>query len=173
MKTIAKLRTAGAIMQRFGLPILWGMIALCFGTVAEAKAIGQKKIVGVAHVLDGDSLRIGAYEIRLFGVDAFEMHQMCGRMACGSAARNLMRSLAEGKVVHCVVRDRDKYARFVAICATPKGQDMGAILVRSGLGVAYRTYSHDYLDEERAAKAAKAGAWGYGFQSPLNYRKTH
>lgn len=146
---------------------------LCFCMPLQAKTIAQKKIVGIAHVQDGDSLRVGNFEVRLFGVDAFELNQKCGKMACGRAAHRFMQEQVERKTVICTVRDRDKYGRYVAICKKQNGQDLGAMLVRHGLGVAYRSFSNDYIEEERAAKAEKAGAWGYGFQSPLNYRRVH
>ncbi len=126
---------------------------------------------GRAYAIDGDTLVIKGRHIRLFGVDAFEHDQTCGRFACGTQATNDMTALIRGQTVTCDQQDVDSYGRIVAICKLPGGRDLGGEMVRRGLAVAYRTYSTRYLPQEKAAQSARAGAWAYGFESPVHYRR--
>ena len=127
-------------------------------------------ISGHARIVDGDGLEIGGQSIRLHGVDAFEMRQMCGGHACGQASANALRNLVGGRSVDCVEMDRDRYGRIVAACHAG-GQDLGAAQVRRGHAVAYTRYSHRYVLEERAARRENAGAWAYGFIQPEAWRR--
>ena len=134
---------------------------------AEAAA----DISGHARVVDGDGLVISGHRIRLHGVDAFEMRQMCGTNPCGQASANALRNLVGGRIVSCAEMDRDRYRRIVAICEAG-GQDLGAAQVRQGHAVAYTRYSHRYVLEERAARRENAGAWAHGFTAPEDWRRT-
>jgi endonuclease YncB( thermonuclease family) len=127
-------------------------------------------ISGHARVVDGDGLEIGGQRIRLHGVDAFEMRQMCGANACGRASANALRTLVGGGLVACAEMDRDRYGRIVAVCHAG-GQDLGAAQVRQGHAVAYTRYSTRYVPEERAARHENVGAWGYGFTPPEAWRR--
>jgi hypothetical protein len=44
-------------------------------------------------------------------------------------------------------------------------------MVRQGWALAYRQYSLDYVDEESAARAAKAGIWVGRFIEPWKWRR--
>ncbi len=127
---------------------------------------------GPARVIDGDTIVIGTRHIRLFGVDAFEHDQSCGYMACGQQGITVMNSLVAGNTVTCAQQDIDKYGRTVAIC-TAGGHDLGQEMVRRGLAVSFRSFSHKYVADEDAARNAHAGAWAHGFDSPLKFRKAH
>ncbi len=125
---------------------------------------------GPAEVIDGDTIVIHGTHVRFYGIDAFEHDQTCGAFACGVQATDAMRQLTEGQVITCYRQDTDHYGRTVAICRRPDGLDLNGEMVRRGLAVAYRTYSLKYLPVEKAARAAHAGAWGFGFQSPMDFR---
>jgi endonuclease YncB( thermonuclease family) len=127
----------------------------------------------VWQVVDGDTIIIGSRHIRLFGIDAFERDQMCGRFACGAQATRVMRELVRGQIVTCEKQDVDSYGRIVAICHSATGLDLGSVMVRRGLAVDYRHFTDRYMADEIAAKQARAGAWAYGFDSPLTYRRRH
>jgi len=54
------------------------------------------------------SLLIGNTEVRLFGVDAFELAQCCGPLPCGGFAGRALYRLAGLKDVRCELRARGK-----------------------------------------------------------------
>lgn len=150
------------------------LLALAFAVLAgSGTATAQTLLTGRVRVMDGDSLRMGKTEIRLFGVDAFEYRQTCGQFACGRAALMQMRDLTNWQVVTCKPRDIDRYGRTVAQCFDSKGRDLAKLMVASGYAVAYRQHSRLYIADEVRAKKAKAGAWAYPFQSPETWRAEH
>ncbi len=145
------------------------LVALVKGYTPRGETIS-----GAVRVVDGDSLHVGATEVRLFGVDAFEGRQLCVRdgnpWRCGEAAANELRTLTAGRAITCDKRDTDSYGRTVAVC-TNGTVDIGAELTRAGLALAYREYSDDYVDEENEARAARRGAWAGDFTPPWEARR--
>ena len=140
---------------------------------AEGACTPQERISGRAEVTDGDSFEIGATRVRLFGVDAPEARQSCKRegrdWACGNEAARKLKSLIGDRTVTCTKRDVDDYGRTVAVCRSG-AVNLGAEMARSGLAVAYRRYSNDYVDEENEARAARRGMWAGEFARPEDYR---
>lgn len=134
--------------------------------------VSSTAIVGYADVRDGDGLRLAGQTIRLQGADAFELHQTCSTGACGRDARDALRRLTASRAVTCEPVDTDRYGRTVAVCSV-EGADLGAQLVRDGHALAYRRYSLAYVDEEAAARAARAGAWAGTFQNPADWRRAN
>jgi endonuclease YncB( thermonuclease family) len=117
-------------------------------------------------VVDGDTMKIGATTVRLHGIDAPELRQACnlpgGRTwACGEAAAVRLGQLVHGRSVACEALDVDRYGRLVARCVAG-GVDVGAALVREGLGWAYVKYSREYAADEAAARAGGRGVWSAG-----------
>src|SRR4051812_32580738 len=145
------------------------LVALASGYSPRGETIS-----GPVRVVDGDSLRVGDTEVRLFGVDAFEGRQVCVRdgnpWRCGEAAANELRKLTTGAAITCDKRDIDSYGRTVAVCSNGT-VDLAAELARAGLALAYRQFSDDYVDEESEAKAARRGAWAGDFTAPWDARR--
>ena len=129
---------------------------------------------GQAVVVDGDTLRVGGERVRLFGVDAPELSQMCGigtsKAACGQLAAQRLRSRVQGRVLRCTRVDTDRYGRVVARCSVD-GADVGRSIVETGWATAYRKYSLDYVGAEQLARARRRGIWALGFQPPDAYRR--
>jgi endonuclease YncB( thermonuclease family) len=130
-------------------------------------------ISGRARAVDGDTLSIGAERVRLFGVDAPEMDQMCDRdgrlWACGAMARDMLADLVAAGRLGCDVVDTDRYGRAVAVCALGE-QDVGAQMVRQGGAIAYRRYSERYVNAETAARREGLGIWTSVMLSPEDHR---
>jgi endonuclease YncB( thermonuclease family) len=129
---------------------------------------------GAVRVVDGDSLWLGQTEIRLFGVDAPEAAQTCGRAggdwACGAWATEALRGLVAGRDVTCEARGTDRYGRTLAVCAAG-GVEINRALVQAGAAMAYRKYSTAYVAEERAAQRAGRGIWAGSAQVPEAFRR--
>ena len=68
-------------------------------------------------VTDGDTLRFGKERVRLWGIDAPEIHQRCpDRWLAGIEASRKMRSLIDGHEVTCENRGHDRYGRMIGLC---------------------------------------------------------
>jgi endonuclease YncB( thermonuclease family) len=132
---------------------------------------------GVYTAIDGDSLRNGDSDIRLYGIDAPELHQHCrdahGRdYPCGHEARRALADLVADRELSCVVEDTDRYGRSVAQCAAGD-IDINAEMVRQGWAIAFRRHSLDYVSFEAAARREKLGLWRGSFEDPSAWRDAH
>lgn len=154
-----------------------GIQSLVFALVLAGAAIGviqpsDKSLEGRAHVVDGDTLRIGETRIRLKGIDAPEREQACRRSGqaypCGETARKGLIALVAGKEVRCRSSGRDRYGRVLARCAV-EGQDLGARMVEEGHAV---SYNRDYDREEARARSRAAGLWSGTFERPQDWRRS-
>jgi endonuclease YncB( thermonuclease family) len=148
--------------------------------VSPAHAAGKKspavptKIIGIARVVDGDSLVINQTRLRLHGIDAPESNQQCIRdnkaWPCGKEATSALAEIAEGARLNCAVLDRDRYKRLIVRCAVGE-IDLGARLVRLGLAMAYMQYSEDYVQAEASARRRRVGIWSGDFVEPRLWRR--
>jgi endonuclease YncB( thermonuclease family) len=127
------------------------------------------QITGSARLIDGDSLWVGLYEVRLKGIDAPEGRQTCRRdgaiWKCGDAARDALSHMIERQTVTWDVRDRDRYNRLLADCRAGD-RNLNAGMVAAGMAVAYG----GYWREEAQAKAARRGLWDSQFETPRQWR---
>lgn len=140
----------------------------------SASEIGQKNLYSITRITDGDSLRAGDTRIRLHGIDAPELKQICerkGPYACGKQAHQfLINMIGERAELICEHLDTDRYKRLVMRCYH-RGLDIGAAMVRSGWALAYRRYASDYIADEADAKQHKRGLWAGEFQTPEAWRR--
>ena len=128
-------------------------------------------IVGLASVIDGDTVDVNGQRVRLFGIDAPEASQTCGAIPCGQQSTDAMRGLIGGRVVACDPGDTDRYGRIVAVCHAGD-QDINAWMVASGWAMSYVRYGADYAVLEGEARQSEVGIWRYGasVENPWDYR---
>jgi endonuclease YncB( thermonuclease family) len=131
-------------------------------------------ISGVPKIREGDQVTIGSSKIRLSGVDAPSVDQLCldtkgERWTCGVAARDELIKHADNKSWTCHVNRVDRRGRSVAHCEVD-GEDIQKWLVKSGWALSYVRVSHDYDADEKAAREAKAGMWQGAFIAPWDWR---
>ena len=156
----------------------WSLLrATLLGAALPLAACEETPRATTAHAIDGDSLMWGEVEMRLHGIDAPELHQLCTtrngeRWACGRAAKKWLRKLLRRGPVTCRRVTTDRYGRMVGICMV-NGRDIGRAMVRAGLAVAYVRYSRRYVADERAARAARRGIWQGHFTLPHLWRRRH
>src|SRR6202035_3237771 len=131
-------------------------------------------VTGVPKIRDGDQIQIGNSKIRLGGIDAPSVDQLClnntgERWTCGVAARDELTKHAGNKTWTCHVIQTDRRGRQVARCEVD-GEDIQKWLVKNGWALSYVRFSHDYDDDEKAAREAKAGMWRGAFIAPWDWR---
>ena len=134
-------------------------------------------LVGLARVVDGDSIEIAGARVRLEGIDAPELNQSCKDSrgqpwSCGRTAAQELRSHIAGRELRCEPSGRDRFDRMLAICVLPDRSDVNAWLVRQGWALASGRAA-DYRSEQHAAQAAKRGIWAGTFVPPWEWRKRH
>jgi endonuclease YncB( thermonuclease family) len=116
----------------------------------------EGKVVGVT---DGDTIKVlrvkELFKIRLNGIDAPEKKQ-----AYGQKSKEFLSSLVFGKNVEVIVRDQDRYGRYVGDVMI-EGRSANYALVAAGLAWWYAEYSKDQslAALEKTAKAKRLGLW--------------
>jgi endonuclease YncB( thermonuclease family) len=127
------------------------------------------------QVIDGDTIHIGKFKYRFFGIDAPETKQICEKdnikIKCGVVAKNVLKNKIGDKIPECIVKDKDRYQRLVAECFIGN-ESLSKFMVREGYAVAYTQYSKDFIEDEKYAKENKLGIWSMSFQIPSEYRKS-
>lgn len=97
-------------------------------------------IEGPAYVVDGDSLVINKTQIRIYGVDAPELHHPYGKKA-----KWAMVALCKGHQVRAKIVEQDHHGRAVAMCYLPDGRDLSEEMVKLGLALDWPKFSEgDY-----------------------------
>lgn len=149
-------------------------LALLLVVLGIGPASTQQDVIGVASVIDGDTIEIHGQRIRLFGIDAPEGSQFCvrpngERWRCAQQSSLALAERIGLATVRCEPRDIDRYRRVVAVCF--KGnEDLNRWMVANGWAVAYRRYSVDYVIDEDAARRKRINMWSGDFEMPWDWR---
>ena len=147
---------------------------------SEEKFINLSKTLVI--VTDGDTIKIGNEKIRLFGIDAPEMKQICKDennepYACGHLSKAYLKSLINhpgyGDQIYCYYSERDKYKRIIGECfvGLQSRINLNYLMVLRGQAVAYIRYSEKYSEAQNQAKKNKVGIWAGTFDLPEEWRK--
>lgn len=154
-----------ALVRALGLAFL--VFALSsVPAVAQAAAYPFVVVGQVVAITDGDTIKIlhdqKQYKIRLNGIDAPEKKQ-----AFGQKAKEYLSSLVFGKEVSVIVRDTDRYGRYVGDVLIG-GKSANAAMVAAGLAWFYTEYSKDekLAALEREARAKRLGLWAEPSPTP-------
>ena len=145
-----------------------------------------EEIVGIPKIVDGDSLHINEFKIRLEGIDAPEIRQQCKKEKikisyiigytfyrnynCGEVSKKNLKDIVNGSKIKCIFYEKDRYKRYLAKCFKNK-INLNRWMVRNGHAVAYRRYSKEYVPDEDFAKENKLGLWQGEFLNPEKWRK--
>jgi endonuclease YncB( thermonuclease family) len=151
------------------MKFLFAILVFLLPAMAEAA-----DVTGTPKIREGDQIVIGNSRIRLGGIDAPSVDQLClntkgERWTCGVAARDELIKHADNKTWTCHVRSTDRRGRQVARCEVD-GEDIQKWMVTSGWALSYVRVSHDYDADEKAARDAKAGMWQGAFIAPWDWR---
>jgi len=154
-------------------------LILSTNTIAE-------EIIGVPRIVDGDTVHIKEYRIRLEGIDAPEIRQKCKKEKlkislfigftfykdynCGEVSKENLELKVGRSKIKCISSSKDRYERYLAKCFKDK-INLNKWMVRNGHAVAYRRYSKEYIPDEDFAKENKLGLWQGKFLDPEKWRK--
>ena len=150
---------AGAVLVALAGGIGWlasGGSMGSFASVANLRVLGgSPPLQGRAYATGADTVRIGATNVRLTGIDAPEREQRCGRggrgWRCGAAAETALSRLVDGRSVSCTISGSDDAGRKTGQC-TAGGKDVAGELVRQGHVFAGGSMFARYGSEEREAQ---------------------
>jgi endonuclease YncB( thermonuclease family) len=137
------------------------ILAVLFGVVMHSEAgKAQSAIVGIASVIDGDTIEIHGQRIRLAGIDAPESSARCRDWNVYRAAADELSERIGGRTVTCTITGApDRYGRQVAQCSAG-GVDLNAWMVTQGFARDWPRYSGGaYAQAEARARAAERGVW--------------
>ena len=153
--------------------------AILIGAVAFAAATLQgwnsRTVQGIARVTDGDTIRLRGEPVRLRGIDAPEVGQVCtggdgAEHACGRLASEYLETLIAARPVACTGHDTDRYGRFLGDCRAGTGATatgLNEAMVASGWAVAYG----DHERAEARARGERRGLWAWRFERPADWRR--
>ncbi len=136
------------------------------------------EVAGPPRVVDGDTLEVQGTVIRLYGIDAPELGQIC-RIAeraydCGQIARTALLDLTAGVTVSCELapasRDDDGADGRIGRCSAD-GYDLSEGMTYTGWALASRRVSKRYVAFEDGARAARRGLWRGQFVAPWDWRE--
>jgi endonuclease YncB( thermonuclease family) len=152
--------------------LLTALILLFVGLVAVRLEAPQEALSGRVRVVDGDTLVLDGQRIRLVGIDAPELRQVCRRnqqeWPCGGAARTYLTNLIGNAQATCDAEGSDRYQRLLAVCRVAN-RSLNAAMVDGGYAVAFG----DYESEEAVARQKRLGIWDGTFDAPRTWRQTH
>lgn len=169
------LRRRPPSVRRRGICALSGLVAtlMVLGGGAYLAALLDPlppRNTGMARASDGDSLRLRNDRIRLLGIDAPELDQVCWDDAgdewpCGLSSQARLSEILDLGQIACQPNGHDRYGRILATCESD-GRDIGALLVSEGWAIA----DGAYRAEQAAARAAGLGIWRGRFVDPRQWR---
>ena len=155
------------------------LLVLLSNSIAE-------EISGIPKVVDGDTVHIDNYKLRLEGIDAPEMRQQCKKesfkislfigftfykdYSCGRVSKEKLITKIDTTEIKCISSSKDRYKRYIATCYKGK-TNLNQWMVRNGFAIAYRRYSKSYVSDEEFAKENKLGIWQGKFIEPEKWRK--
>lgn len=121
-----------------------------------------EEVRGYASVRSGNQILIGKRTVRLFGVEAPEIDDICqiedAKMKCGVVAWSQLIQLADGWHLSCDIEIKVKGGADFATCYIGE-RDVNEGMVRSGWAKAIRKQTNRYVVDEEDAKASKRGLW--------------
>ncbi len=159
---------------------------LTFLLILLSNPLKAEEISGSAKIIDGDTIYIENYKIRLEGIDAPEIKQKCKKpylqfsfivgltfnksYDCGIVSKKELKNKINNSIIKCTYSSKDRYKRYLATCYTNK-VNLNKWMVRKGYAVAYKRYSKKYLIDEKYAESNKLGLWRGSFERPEIWRK--
>ncbi len=120
MQSRIKPKNKQNFFQKFLILLYFGFFSINY---VKANPI---TLEGVASAIDGDTIIINNYKIRLNGVSAPELNE-----EGGNEAKQAMQKILENQTIKCSLSGRKSYERHIGVCWIG-AVDVGALLVLQG-----------------------------------------
>lgn len=168
------------LANQYQVPGLLMMLAVLAASPSISQVAERREIQGTGQAIDGDTIRISAIDIRLVGIDAPELGQMCQdksgkKYPCGEKAKAELQGLLSLGTLHCQGRGDDGFGRQLAECWVLRENgaiiNINEVMTAAGFAFALTKYSEEYVTLESLAKRRKAGLWAGQFEFPWEYRE--
>lgn len=132
------------------------------------------EVVGVPRIIDGDTIELSGAKIRLQGIDAPEMEQLCfdakgDRWSCGITARDELARRFGDKAWTCKVAGVDEDGKSLGTCQV-EAESVAEWMAGSGWALAVTRVSRSYEKPEAVARQAQSGLWAGAFIPPWDWR---
>lgn len=134
------------------------------------------KLSGPPRIIDGDTLEVAGQRVRLFGVDAPELDQVCRRAGhdyhCGTVARAALWDLVGGADVSCQPQGATPAQDGVVLATcSAGGVSLNEGMVRAGWALADPQAADRYRALQADAEQARRGLWRGEFEPPWQWRQ--
>jgi endonuclease YncB( thermonuclease family) len=147
-----------------------------------------QEIRGNAKVISGNQIIVGKRTVRLFGIAAPGLEDICTigdvKMRCGIVAWSELIKLADGQYLSCDIEKMPPDAPVAAEASKPEVKpamkyatcyigetDLNEALVRSGWAKTVLSQTDRYQVDETDARESKRGLWAKSVKSKKKKRK--
>ena len=140
----------------------------------KTSSVPNELLKGRGMAIEGDLLSVNGTPVRLMGIDAPDVGQMCknryGReLDCFTIARDVLKTLIENEEVECTVADQDRNGQKQGECRV-RGIDLGGAMVARGWAFTYRSLTGTYQKTEAYAMSKRMGLWAGQVEKPWQWR---
>jgi len=154
------------------LPIL---LAIAAALAAGPAAAVDETLRGEATAVEGDVLMVQGTKVRLAGIDAPDLGQICGtgtgrEYDCGDMARRVLAALLAGREIECILSGPPSPDGLRAGTCRAEGKSIAGAMAVRGWAFAAIKLSHRYVPLQAVAQARKAGMWAGRVDAPWNWR---
>lgn len=141
---------------------------------AESKYKAGMSLYGRARAYDGHSLLVDGHPVRLNGIEAPGLRQLCSTASrtswrCGQKSFERLAALVGTGKVRCTVTAPAGHGA-AATCSASQTKDIGALLVAEGLALPNRQSVGSYNAQALSAMKARRGLWMGPFTDPAKWR---
>ena len=134
----------------------------------------QGQVKGTAKAIKGDVIEIDRQRIKLYGIEAPELEQLCYIKSkpwhCGLAAKQRLAKKIADKSLTCLKREQKKDNMPLAECFVEK-ENLNAWLVGQGWAIADRQDSRNFISHEIIAQRNLKGIYQSEFLKPSLWRE--
>ena len=151
-------------------------LLISFCVLLSMCAAAHAELSGTAVVISGDTVEVQGQAVRLYGVTAPAMDQLCvstrAQWRCGMVARLKLDQNIGDSLVVCREQGVGRHGRMLGRCRIDDGRDtdLNSWLVTSGWAFASGAHGQTYKAAEEQAASSGAGLWRDGFVPSDDWR---